>query len=70
MLALLESAEEDIFSTKECAGHEDRSRGRYLRSGHATNRATMARTLGSDVIELRSTLHVCVTGFGRRTTNE
>ena len=38
-LALLESAEEeDYFSSKECAGCEDRSRDRYLQSGHTTDR--------------------------------
>ena len=39
-LALLESAEERIFSTNECAVSKGRSWDHCLRSGHATDRVT------------------------------
>ena len=43
-LALLESVEEGIFSTKECAGREDLLRDCCLPSVQATNRAILNRT--------------------------
>ena len=39
-LALLKSAEEGNYSTKESGGREDRLWDRYLRSGHTNDRAT------------------------------
>ena len=39
-VAHLQSAEEGLFSKKECAGQDGRSCDRCLQSGHATDSAT------------------------------